>query len=324
MLDPFDLPHVEARELLGSGAPLYLPVNPVEYHGPHLSLRNDAHVSLGLARDLHARIFPDVPLLVARDLELGVEPCPGPGTRAAPFTVVVTAVREAVRAAVELGARRIVLVTFHGAPMHAHALDEGISEAERLGARAAAPLTPVLAAMVELDDPSPLAPACAHIEDERVRREVLEGLQFDFHAGFFETSLALHYAPKTVSDLRKTLPPCPVPQPDPALATASRVASAMGRTELARELAFAAVGQAWNALRPFPGYTSRPDVASPEAGRFFSGTLLDLMVPVVRDALLEGRRQPEPLMRWLRAVTLDGRIPTSKVPLDQVLATSAT
>ena len=138
------LPQREAARLFADGAPLFLPVNPVEYHGPHLSLHNDAHVSGGLARDLHARLFPDAPLLVARDLELGVEPCPGPGTRNSPFALVASAVREATRAAVELGARKIVFVTFHGAPMHAHALDDGIGEAERLGARAvhgqAAPL----------------------------------------------------------------------------------------------------------------------------------------------------------------------------------------
>ncbi len=321
-LDPFDLPHAEARGVLAAGAPLYLPVNPVEYHGPHLSLHNDAQISRGLARDLHARLSPDAPFLYARDLELGVEPCPGPGTRVTPFTVAVAAVREAVRAAVELGAKQIVLVTFHGAPMHAHALDEGISEAERLGARAAAPLTPVLRAMVDLEDPAPLAPACAHIADTTVRREVLEGLKFDFHAGFFETSLTLHYAPATVSSVRSTLAACPVPAADPAISTASRVASAMGRDELARELAFAAVGQAWNDLRPFPGYTSRPSLASAEAGRVFVDTLLDLMVPTVRRALVDGERQPPPLMRWLRAVTLDGRIPTAKVPLDAVLASS--
>jgi len=319
-IDPFDLPHQEARSLLERGAPLFMPVNPVEYHGPHLSLHNDALISRGIASDLHARLFPEQPLLYARDLEVGVEPCPGPGTRASPFLAVASAVREATRAAVELGARKIVFVTFHGAPLHAHALDEGVSRAEELGARAVAPLTPVLERMVELDDPSPLAPACAFIEDAALRAEALAGLQLDFHAGFFETSLALHYAPESVSDIRHALPPCPRPEADPALIAASRAARLVGKTVLARELAFAALGQGWNNLRPFPGYTGRPSLASKEAGAVFVDVLMSVMEPVVRAALFEGRRQPTPLMSWLRSVTLDGRIQTSKVALADVLA----
>ena len=36
--------------LLATGAPVFLCVNPVEYHGPHLSLHNDRLISEGVAR----------------------------------------------------------------------------------------------------------------------------------------------------------------------------------------------------------------------------------------------------------------------------------
>jgi hypothetical protein len=123
-----------------------------------------------------------------------------------------------------------------------------------------------------------------------------------------------------VSEVRRSLPPCPRPEPDRALSAASRAARALGKTELARELAFAALGQGWNDLRPFPGYTSRPSLASREAGRVFVDILMDVMEPVVRAALFDGKRQPVPLMRWLRALTLEGRIHTSKVAPADVLA----
>ena len=45
----FDLPHSRARALLATGAPVYLSVNPVEFHGPHLSLHNDLVVSRALS-----------------------------------------------------------------------------------------------------------------------------------------------------------------------------------------------------------------------------------------------------------------------------------
>src|SRR5260370_33859112 len=115
------MPHAQARALLAAGAPVFLPVNPVEYHGPHLSLHNDGLVSRGLARDIHAVLAQsegDWPCLVTSDLEGGVDPCPGPGTRATPFRQVRSLVLEACRRLVELGAQRVVLVTFHGGPLH--------------------------------------------------------------------------------------------------------------------------------------------------------------------------------------------------------------
>src|SRR3989442_1056381 len=101
------LPHSAARAALETGAPVFLCVNPVEYHGPHLSLRNDALVSIGLARALHARLakhHPAWPFLAAEDLEVGVDPAPGPGSRHVPLGRVRALVREACRALAELGA----------------------------------------------------------------------------------------------------------------------------------------------------------------------------------------------------------------------------
>lgn len=313
------LPHAEARALLEGGATVYLAVNPVEYHGPHLSLHNDALISAGLIRDLAARLDPEHPPLTVADLEVGVEPCAGPGSRHTPYLTVSALVREACRALCEMGATRIVLMTFHGSPLHGEALDDGIEECAKHGARAFAPLALVMRHMLELGDPAPYAPAVAHVTDARVRDELLDKLPLDFHAGFFETSLALHYAPDSVSSLRLRLPPCPDIVPDAALRRASSAARALGREELARELSLAAAGRGWNALRPFPGYTSRPAQATREAGAFFAGALMDALEPVARGVLDDGAEPPRPILRWLRRLTLQGRIPTSHVPVDAIL-----
>src|SRR5690242_6933886 len=89
MISLFDVPHQEARRLVSSGAPVYLTINPVEYHGPHLSLHNDRLISFGLAREVHEALAKtnDWPFVVGADLEIGVEPCPGPGSRRTPFGV---------------------------------------------------------------------------------------------------------------------------------------------------------------------------------------------------------------------------------------------
>src|SRR5260370_37827125 len=143
------MPHAQARALLAAGAPVFLPVNPVEYHGPHLSLHNDGLVSRGLARDIHAVLAQsegDWPCLVTSDLEVGVDPCPGPGTRATPFRQVRSLVLEACRRLVELGAQRVVLVTFHGGPMQQIAPHARVRAMRAHGVRAPAPLNLLLRA----------------------------------------------------------------------------------------------------------------------------------------------------------------------------------
>jgi creatinine amidohydrolase len=316
----FDLPHAEASRLVATGAPVYLTINPVEYHGPHLSLHNDRLVSQGLARDLHARLQRrhDWPFLVATDLEVGVEPCPGIGSRHIPFAVARALVCEACRALAELGARRVVILTFHGSPLHNLAIEAGIELLAELGVRAVNPFNYVLRQLLMLDDVSPYAAAFAHIDDAQERAEMMADLRTDFHAGFFETSMALKYAPDSVAPRYTELPPCPPVRRDPALDLAARAARAVGRDVLARELDFAAAGKGWNAMRPFYGYTGRPHRASAAAGEVFARAILDQYEPGV-ESVLDGRAtSPDPILKWVGVVSMGGRLAGLDVPIDQL------
>jgi creatinine amidohydrolase len=304
-------PHDEARRLIAGGAPVWITVNPVEYHGPHLSLHNDRLVSLGLVHDLHRRLaarHPEWPLLLGDDLEIGVEPCPGPGTRHATYAATRALVRETCRSLVELGARRVVIMTFHGAPLHNVAIQEGVDLLRRANVHALAPFHIALRELLDLDDPARFEDALAPIAAASDREAMRRGIKQDFHAGFFETSIALHYAPASVSSCHRDLPPCPAFEPDPKFAAASRTARWLGRELLARELEFAAWGVGWNALRPFPGYTGRPHLASAASGERFAAHILDVYEPIAL-AVLEGRAEPPPpIMRWVAAASAGGRI----------------
>ncbi len=311
MIDPFDLPHAELRALLETGAPVYLPVNPVEYHGPHLSLHNDALISRGLAAAMHARLGrPDWPLLLAADLELGVEPVPGRGTRPVSYAVARAMVVDACRALAELGAQRVVLMSFHGSPLHNVALDAGVAELLARGVPALAPLNVMLEALIEVSPElrARLSAATEHIADPALRAEVLEALPLDFHGGFFETSLALALAPRSVSPLHRDLPPCPRPTPNAQVAAVARALRKTGQARLAKELDFIAEGLGWYAVRPFPGYTGRPDLASVEAGRVFVDVIADEYAQRGRAVLLEGALPPLPPLGWVRWVTAGGRL----------------
>jgi creatinine amidohydrolase len=311
----FDVPHQDARRLARSGAPVYLTINPVEYHGPHLSLHNDRLISLGLVRDLHVVLAGerDEPLLLGADLEVGVEPCPGVGTRRTPYPIMRHLVLEACRALAELGATKVVLMTFHGAPLHNLAIEAGVELLRLGGVRAVSPFNVVLNELLQLE-PSRYAAAFAHVEDEAERAQMVAALPLDFHAGFFETSMALHYAPESVAPDYKSLPPCADVRPDRKFVLAAKMAGALGAERLSRELTFAAAGVGWNALRPFPGYTGRPHRATPQAGAVFAREIIQQYVAIVTEVFAGRAESPTPIMRWAARLTLGGRVGNLPIP----------
>ena len=320
MIPILDLPHSEARALLAGGAPVYLPINPVEYHGPHLPLHTDALISDGLIRALHSRLaarHPDWPLLACANLPIGVDPVPGPGTRAVPFPVARALILQAVEALADLGAKRVVLMTFHGSPLHNLALEAGVRLLERRGVQAFSPLNLILREMLSLD-PRPYAPAYAHVTDVAEREAMIADLAGDFHGGFFETSMLLHYRPEAVSPSYVDVPPCPPVAPRRLVSSISRLARSLGADALSTELGFAALGLAWYGLRPFPGYTGRPHHATGASGAIFAGQIIDRYAEHA-EALFAGKASsPRPIMSWVATASLGGRAGNLDVPLDAI------
>lgn len=319
MLNVLDLSHRQAQRTLATGAPVFLPVNPVEYHGPHLSLRNDAHISAGLIRALHAALqpaHPGWPLLVVDDLEIGVDPVPGPGSRPVSFRQVRSQVAAAANALADLGARRVVLMTFHGSPLHNAALHRAVTTLQARGVRALSPMNALLRELLAID-PEAHRDLVEHIPDPAARERVLADLPADLHGGFLETSLTMHFAPETVSDTVSTLPPCPPLSPSRLLLGLSSRLGALGADELSQALRLAAVGESWFSLRPFPGYTSAPHLASPQAGARLSAKVIERFAALC-EAVFDGAPPPGPLMPWLSTVSLHGRLTSPRIPLAQI------
>ncbi len=311
-------PHRRARALLTSGAPVFLGTNPVEYHGPHLSLHNDRLITDAVTLRLHAAwsMDRDWPLLLADDLEVGVDPTPGPGTRVTPFVEVRRAVVRACEALADLGARRVVLGTFHGAPLHTAALDAGVGALAARGVQAFAPMHLLLARLAGLDAadyPDLLEDVAAPAD----RAWLTERFPWDFHAGFLETSLSLYLAPHSVSG-HQDVPRCPDVTPHRGLAAAAHAAQRLGKAPLAAELRMAAASAAWFALRPFPGYTSAPHLATAEAGRRLMDAVLPEVLAIGLDVLDGKRPHPEAPMQWVTRVTLSGRVGDIRAPSDAV------
>ena len=119
--------------------------------------------------------------------------------------------------------------------------------------------------------------------------------------------MTLHYAPDSVGDWR-IVPDCPPFSPIRMFRRFASVARAAGHDGLAAELEFAAVGEGWAKLDPFPGYTGRPRLASARAGGAFASAIVDLYEHHVGPAL-DGGPPPEPIMGWVAPLTLWGRVP---------------
>jgi len=230
-----------------------------------------------------------------------------------PHAIVRHLVLETCRALAELGATKVVIMTFHGAPLHNLAIHAGVQLLTAHGVRAVAPFNVVLQELLDVD-PERYAAAFAHIEDRAEREQMMATLGYDFHAGFFETSMALHYAPESVAPDYRSLPPCAEVRPDGKFALAARMARAMGKERLARELTFAAAGVGWNALRPFPGYTGRPHRATAQAGAVFVGQIQEQFVRVVEEVFAGKAESPPPIMQWVERLSLGGRIGALSIP----------
>ena len=306
------VPHHRTRALLATGLPVHVLVNPVEYHGPHLSLGNDRILSERIARRLHARLnaarVTDFPFLIGGVIDFGSDPTPGDGSVGVTYTQLATLVNGVCDGLIALGAQRVIFHTFHGSPFHCHAIHAGINRLAKAGIPSLSVFDLLLNAVVNYDEDRfrPLQQALGKPADFEL---VFPRLPFDLHAGFFETSVALEVAPETVSDIYKTLPPCPdldVPAP---LKPVTRLLG--GLPALARELEHTSVAMAWMKLKPFPGYTSYPSLATPAAGRFF---VEELILPLYEqgclDVLWNAGATPKAQFQWLRPVAgvLGGRI----------------
>lgn len=305
-----DLPNREARALLATGAPVFLPVNPVEYHGPHLSLHNDAIVSHGLIGEMYARLaeqHPDWPLALMPDLEMGVDTVNGPGSRPVSMPEVRAAVLRACRALLSMGARAVVLMTFHGAPLHNLCLDAGARFLSRHGVTALCPFGEVLRGLAA-GEGGRMLEAYAPVADEADRRRLMEAAGDDLHAGFLETSLTLHYRPETVSADLANLPPCPPITPSRAFLAAARLADLAGKKETADGLRFAASAFGWHQLKPFPGYTGSPHLANAATGAALATRISTLGAELIQAVLAGEAEPPPPFMAWTGPATLGGRL----------------
>ncbi len=275
---------------------LFLFINPTEYHGPHLPLANDFLISRGLAGQLAVRLqkagltkqFIAGPLI-----NLGLDPTPGAGTIATSVARFDAYLTQFARKLPLLGVKRVIIMTFHGAPRHNHAIQRFINRLGEAGIAALNPLNLLLSRMLTYQ-PGDFAAALEPIRDEAARALLAQKLGHDYHGGFFETSLTLALSPQSVDRLHTNLPDCPAIEIPAWQRAAIHGIRSIGQDAAARELTYAAEAMAWLNLNPFPGYTGMPRFANRKSGEIFVKEILEIYEQAVREVFVGGKPAPVP------------------------------
>lgn len=277
-------PHQSLAEIVAAGWPVHVFVNPVEYHGPHLSLGNDRILSERIARKLHARLCAsqgDIPFIVGGNIDFGSDPCPGKGSTGLTYGELRHLVLTLVDGLVALGIKRVIFHTFHGSPFHNQAIHAGMERLAKHGIKSLSVFDLVIRTIVDFSAERYVPLRACLASDEEFQR-VLRCLPDDYHAGFFETSVALYAAGETVAADYTQLPPCPELHANPLLARLAEGLQPWWKN--AAEIDHGAKTLAWMALKPFPGYTGIPSLASAQAGEFY---VEELILPPYEKACLD-------------------------------------
>ena len=308
--NPFSLLASGRRARLSAGLPVVVSFNPLEYHGPHLTVRNDGLVARCIAERFHRGLraaHPEWNELLWAEFDVGADPVPHPESVHVSYQDFRRLVLGLCRDLAGMGVRRVILHAFHGSPRHSLALLEGVDLLRAAGVQAFSPMPLLLAGMIELPE-NLRTPLLETVADAAERREVEATLPFDFHAGFLETSVSLHYVPEAVSPDFERVPPCPRVEPDGLRTAAANVARRLGRQREATALAASARAAAWLGLRPFPGYSSHPAAAGPAAGALIAAHIERGFLEAA-EATFDGRiPDGEWLIRVAGRLSLGGRL----------------
>jgi creatinine amidohydrolase len=177
---------------------IFVPVSPIEEHGPHLPLGTDMYTSRALAEALAAQLeerHPDLTAVLAPVVPLGSGTVPYLGTIGSPPRLVRDVLMRIGRAFARDGFRYVVALSGHMGMSHLLALETAArSVSRRYGMSMLAPVASVWRSAVRAPA---LVEACANLP-EPITGKTLDQFLKGYHAGTLETSLMLHVHPELV------------------------------------------------------------------------------------------------------------------------------
>lgn len=276
----------------------FMPVSPIEVHGPHLKLGTDVIVAEEVKRRVQAQLSrerPDLTLVDLPPLYCGSDALPAPGSISVGAGGLSSVLYDYARALSRQGFKYLLVTDNHGGPRHHLAINTAAQKAwKKHRFHLIDPFIEVFKRMVRLDPSllsmTGLGPGSC-------------GDDTDSHAGTNETSLILAaYGESRDLDSYDRVPASKLP----ALRGLSRRVDSLGAAlaragakDAGNDLRHLARMLAWTGQKGFVPYMGAPARASREAGEAMLRAHVKISVYLLELALSGGSGIPTPLLGWL-------------------------
>lgn len=204
-LEELSWPQLEALDR--AHTVIFIPISPVEEHGPHLPLGTDMYTCLGFTEAIAARLeqqHPELTAVLVPITPLGSGTAPYLGSIGVPPRMVQDVLLRMGRAFARDGFRYIVTMSGHLALSQLMTMER---TARKISKRYGIQMIALGASVFRSALRSPeLLQACAGLS-EPISKVTLESLARTHHAGALETSLMLHLRPDLVQPEFRQLEP---------------------------------------------------------------------------------------------------------------------
>ncbi|MHA1569498.1 MAG: creatininase family protein [Alphaproteobacteria bacterium] len=282
-------------------------LSPIEVHGPHLPLGQDIYEAAALAEHTAEKVIathPDWTCLLLHPVPVAVDCVPQLGSINYPARLVREVAYWTLRPFAAHGFARMAFSSFHGGPRHITALETAAQQLrDEFGAAAVSLFSAALARVAE---------GSVHFEAIKDLPEceiTLEQLRLDHHAGFLETSFALHLWPELVDEGWDELPVSVAEEENPEReANSSYLFDYAKRAQALDGLKriYWTASAMSRAVKHFQQntYHGYPAMSSAEQGRRMFENLVDICAEVVEEFLAKGREMDghSPLWKYRRLI----------------------
>ena len=185
---------------------VFIPISPIEGHGPHLPLGLDlfnAEYFAEQAASMAVAGKPEFDAVICRAIPLGTQLYKQPGSLKTDNTAVYVIARDMGASLAGWGFRFIFIVSGHGSPKDIVALEAAARKVSRRYKIQMHNLSGAMAVRFLRGEFIEKISAGLSIPLDHRRRELLKR---DVHGGWWETSMMLYLKPDLVDSLYKTLP----------------------------------------------------------------------------------------------------------------------
>jgi creatinine amidohydrolase len=208
-----ELNYQELENLNPAQTVFFLIISPLEEHAPHLPLGTDLIIAQYFAQrcaEELTRNRPEWNVVLIQSLPVGANVFKFKGSVRHSLRTVYEVVMGYGKAIAQWGFQNLVIISSHGGGGHIAVLEEAAAKITRKYNIRAISLTGVIAINLLLGKYT------EQIQKNLYRRldeEDLKNLKYDYHAGWWETSMILLIRPELVKEKYKELPPVLIENP---------------------------------------------------------------------------------------------------------------